>query len=147
VVSVDGAELNLSTFEPVLHNQTLNIKSGIHSRKTVFNVNGVNILTGNAFYTPSYSDIWVDENGFIYTVDQEENGVISVIDPEGNLLFKFGNTKTGSVNIGQFDKASGVSVDSKGNIWVTDSSTNSIQVFMRTEYANVVMNALLNGEG
>ena len=43
VVSVDGTELNLSTFEPVLHNQTLNIKSGIHSRKTVFNVNGVNI--------------------------------------------------------------------------------------------------------
>ena len=109
-----------------------------------FNVNGVNILTGNAFYTPSYRDIWVDENGFIYTVDQEESGVISVIDPEGNLLFKFGNTKTGSVSIGQFDSASGVSVDSKGNIWVTDSSTNTFQVFMRTEYANVVMNALLN---
>ena len=112
-----------------------------------FNVNGINILTGNAFYSKSYQDIWVDENGFIYTVDKEMDateGAISVIDPEGNLLFKFGNTMTGANSLGQFQEASGIAVDSKGNIWVTDSRTNSIQVFMRTQYANTVMNALLN---
>ena len=43
VVSVGGVELNLSTLTPVSHNQMLDIKNGIHSRKTVFNVNGVNI--------------------------------------------------------------------------------------------------------
>lgn len=109
-----------------------------------FNVNGINILTGNAFYTKSYQDIWVDGNGFIYAVDNEEDGAISVIDTEGNLLFKFGNTMPGAVGIGQFEKASGISVDSRGNIWVSDANTNSIQVFMRTQYANTVMNALLN---
>ena len=112
-----------------------------------FNVNGINILTGNAFYSPSYQDIWVDNNGFIYTVDKEvgsTDGAISVIDPEGNLLFKFGNTTSGALSIGQFQEASGISVDSKGNIWVTDSKTNSVQVFMRTQYSNIVMNALLN---
>lgn len=109
-----------------------------------YNVNGVNILFGNTFYSPSYQDIWVDDNGFIYAVDNEKNGVVSVIDTEGNLLFKFGDTKSGSTSIGQFDKASGVSVDSKGNIWVCDSGSNTIQVFMCTEYAITVMNALLN---
>ena len=43
VVSVGGVELNLSKIEAVSHNQTLDIKNGIHSRKTVFSVNGVNI--------------------------------------------------------------------------------------------------------
>lgn len=109
-----------------------------------YNVNGINILSGNTFYTPSYQDVWVDENGFIYAVDNEKDGVISVIDTEGNLLFKFGNTRSGSTSIGQFDKASGISVDSKGNIWVLDTNSNNIQVFMRTDYANTVMNALLN---
>ena len=118
-------------------------KEGAVSLKK-YNVNGINILSGNTFYTPSYQDVWVDDNGFIYAVDNEKNGVVSVIDTEGNLLFKFGDTKSGSTSIGQFDKASGVSVDSKGNIWVVDSNSNTIQVFMCTEYANTVMNALLN---
>ena len=43
VVSVDNKELNLSQFESVSHKQTLNIRNGIHSRNTIFNVNGVNI--------------------------------------------------------------------------------------------------------
>lgn len=124
----------------------LEFETGVSIKK--FNGNGVNILNGNAFYTPSYQDICVDENGFIYTIDNEEDGVISVIDPEGNLLFKFGNTikstDGGAMSRGQFGKASGICVDSKGNIWAADLDTNSIQVFMRTQYANTVMNALLN---
>ena len=43
VVSVDNKEINLSQFESVSHKQTLNIRNGIHSRNTIFNVNGVNI--------------------------------------------------------------------------------------------------------
>lgn len=43
VVSVDNKELNLSQFGSVSHKQTLNIRNGIHSRNTIFNVNGVNI--------------------------------------------------------------------------------------------------------
>ena len=109
-----------------------------------FNVNGLNILAGDTFFSNSYQDICIDDNGFIYAVDTNKEGVISVIDTEGNLLFKFGNTIAGSSTIGQFDKASGIDVDSKGNIWVTDALSNNIQVFMRTDYANTVMNALLN---
>ena len=43
VVSVDGVELNLSALNPVSHAQSLDIKNGIHTRKTEFSVSGVNI--------------------------------------------------------------------------------------------------------
>ena len=109
-----------------------------------FNVNGQNILAGDTFFSDSYKDICVDDRGFIYAVDKSLEGVISVIDPEGNLLFKFGNTVTVPQTLGQFISASGIDVDSKGNVWVIDASGKTMQVFMRTDYANTVMNALLN---
>ena len=43
VVSVDGVELNLSALNPVSHTQSLDIKNGIHTRKSEFSVGGVNI--------------------------------------------------------------------------------------------------------
>ena len=43
VVVADGIELNLSKLEAGSHYQSLDIKNGIHTRKTVFNVAGVNI--------------------------------------------------------------------------------------------------------
>ena len=43
VVSVDGTELDLSKLNAVSHNQTLDIKNAIHTRETVFTVNGINV--------------------------------------------------------------------------------------------------------
>lgn len=43
VLCIGGKELNLSSLEAVSHNQSLNIRNGIHQRKTVFAVDGVNI--------------------------------------------------------------------------------------------------------
>ena len=43
VVSVGGTELNLSLLESVSHTQKLDIKKGIHSRKTVFSVGDAKI--------------------------------------------------------------------------------------------------------
>jgi len=43
VLCIDGKELNLSSLDAVSHKQSLNIRNGIHKRKTVFAVNGVNI--------------------------------------------------------------------------------------------------------
>jgi len=42
-ITVDGVELNLSKITPVSHYQSLDIKKGIHSRKTTFSINGINI--------------------------------------------------------------------------------------------------------
>lgn len=43
VISTENKELNLSSLESVSHIQALDIKKGIHSRKTVFSVDGANI--------------------------------------------------------------------------------------------------------
>ena len=43
VLYIDGKELNLSSLGAISHKQSLDIRNGIHKRKTVFAVNGVNI--------------------------------------------------------------------------------------------------------
>ena len=43
VVSVDGTDLDLSCLESVSHTQKLDIKNAIHTRETLFSVNGINI--------------------------------------------------------------------------------------------------------
>lgn len=40
---VNGEELNVLTAKIISHNQTLNIKEGVHSRKTVFDVDGTSV--------------------------------------------------------------------------------------------------------
>jgi len=106
-----------------------------------YNVNGNNILSGNPFFSSTYQDITVDKNGFIYTVDTSNVGVISVLDSNGDLLFKFGNTKSNSISMGQFDKAVGISVDNSGNIWVLDEGSNTLQAFKKTEFTSLVFSA------
>lgn len=106
-----------------------------------YNVNGNNILSGNPFFSSTYQDVTVDKNGFIYTVDTSSVGVISVLDSNGDLLFKFGNTKSNSISMGQFDKAVGISVDSSGNIWVLDEGSNTLQAFKKTEFTSLVFSA------
>lgn len=103
-----------------------------------YNVNGNNILSGAPFFSSTYQDITVDSNGFIYTVDKSDVGVISVLDSDGSLLFKFGDTKTNSISMGQFDKAVGIAVDSNDNIWVLDEAGKTLQAFKKTEFTNLV---------
>ena len=43
VVSVDGTDLDLSCLESVFHTQKLDIKNAIHTRETLFSVDGINI--------------------------------------------------------------------------------------------------------
>lgn len=117
-------------------------ETGLSLKK--YNANGTNILAGTTVYSDTYQDIFVDSNGFIYTIDQSIDGVITILDSNGNLLFRFGNTQSGSMTTGHFDSASGIAVDSSGKIWTIDSGSNTITVFTRTEFANTVMNSLLN---
>ena len=60
VVTVNGTELNLSGLTPIAHNQTLDIKNGIHTRKTTFLVDGVNItVCAERFVSMSRENIMV----------------------------------------------------------------------------------------
>lgn len=114
-------------------------ESGVSLKK--YNINGNNILSGSPFYSKTYQDITVDKDGFIYTVDKSETGVISVLDSNGELLFKFGDTITNSISMGQFDKAVGIAVDSSGKIWVLDEVSKTLQAFKKTEFTSLVFQA------
>ena len=120
----------------VIENET-----GISLKK--YNISGTNVLGKAGFYSPSYKDITVDSDGFIYTVDRSAEGVVQVMDSEGTLLFSFGSTKNGSLMMGEFDSASGIAVDKNKNIWVLDTGGKCIQIFRKTEFANTVTNAIL----
>ncbi len=116
-------------------------EAGVSLKK--YNISGSNVLAKEGFFSSSYKDITVDENGFIYAVDTSSEGVIQVMDTDGTLLFSFGSTKTGSMMLGEFDKATGVEVDSKSNIWVLDGGGKNIQIFRKTAFAQTVINAIM----
>ena len=55
-------------------------------------------------------------NGKVYVADYA-NHRIQIFDPEGNFITKFGEGGEGD---GQFHKASALSIDSEGDIYVAD---------------------------
>jgi RHS repeat-associated protein len=64
--------------------------------------------------------------GNIYVGDQNNNRVVEFSPTTGKIVRVFGKTGTGH---GEFKEADGVTVDSKGNVWVTDYANNRVQKF------------------
>lgn len=107
-----------------------------------YNVNGTNLLGGASNFSNAYKDIAVDNEGYIYSISQGDEGAIQVRNPNGDTIFMFGNTTKNSYNMGNFDSACGIDVDSKGNIWVLDSTGKNLQVFTKTKFADNIFNAM-----
>ncbi|QVK18404.1 YIP1 family protein [Mycoplasmatota bacterium] len=101
------------------------------------NLNGTNVLFMD-YNSDSLIDITVDNDGNIYTIDENEEGNISIHDSFGNLLFRFGEKNTLSMRLGQFINPSSIAVDTNGNISVLDYRTGSIQIFTKTEFGDLV---------
>lgn len=108
-----------------------------------YNISGINVLPKNSFFESTYQDITIDDEGFIYTVSNNKNGCIQVMDQEGTLLFQFGTIKTGGVIIGEFEKVTGIAIDSNKKMWVLDGGGKNIQVFSKTEFSETVTKAIL----
>jgi len=108
------------------------------------NIVGNNVLTGTLLEEPNYRDIFVDEAGLIYAIsnNSEAKGIISVLDNQGNLIFQFGERESGSLKMGQFENPSGIAVDSHGDIWALDGAGDGVQVFTKTEFGTLVLNAI-----
>ena len=107
-----------------------------------FNINGTNLLSDGLMVETGYRDIAVDNDGFIYTVSNNKENVITVRDKDGNILFTFGNTVLKSKSVGHFDEAIGIDVDADGNLWVLDCVGKNLQVFTKTKFASTVMTAM-----
>lgn len=85
-----------------------------------------------------FTDITVDENGFISAVD-EERGRIFQYDSEGNLMVTFGG-------LGTQDNTFGLptAIESFGdNLYVLDGNKNNIMVLSLTPYGETLHEAIL----
>ncbi len=84
-------------------------------------------------------DLYVGPYETIFTVTQD--GFITEYAPDGSTLFVFGGTDQYGQK-GLFDTPSAIAIDSKSNIYTLDSKSSSIQVFIPTEFANLVHYAI-----
>lgn len=92
--------------------------------------------------TPSYVDIAVDKNGII-SILEEHSGVIYQYDQEGNMLTAFGGL---GYKCGRYVLPCSLAVDSKGNIYVLDSSTGYIHILEPTTFIKEVKSAVADYE-
>jgi len=86
-------------------------------------------------------DLFVGPYGTIFAVSLE--GYLAEYDPEGSVLFVFSGPDTFGQK-GLFRSPSGIAVDSKNNIYVVDKTTNALQVFVPTDFANEVHRAIFD---
>ncbi|MFC1739153.1 peptidyl-alpha-hydroxyglycine alpha-amidating lyase family protein [Planctomycetota bacterium] len=69
--------------------------------------------------------LYIDEKTRVYATDGESNNVY-VVNEKGDILSKFGRTGDGP---GKFKMAHSITVDKRGNIYVTEGEGMRIQVF------------------
>jgi hypothetical protein len=104
------------------------------------NISGVNRLPETMNDSSTMSSITVGPIGNIYTVG--DDGLIREYDSEGNLLFQFGGLDRRSYQAGLFNTPSGIAVDDNFNLYVLDKAKNELQVFLPTDYGNLVHSAV-----
>jgi len=103
------------------------------------NINGDNLLPA-MLNELDLQDIYIGPIGNIYVITK--SGLISEYDEEGNLLFAFGGQDESNQIKGLFNIPSAIAVDAKFNIYVLDSANKELQIFIPTEFANLVHTAL-----
>ena len=80
-------------------------------------------------------DMFVGPYNTIFTIDQM--GYITEYGPDGSVLFIFSGPDEFKQK-GLFQEPTGIAVDSKSNIYAIDKGTSALQVFVPTEFANLV---------
>lgn len=104
------------------------------------NISGLDMLPQSMIFDPLFTDITVGPIGDIYAISQ--TGFVYEYDSEGNLVFKFGGPDGGISRKGLLVKPSGIAVNSRGWIYVTESTKNDIQVFAPSDFTKNVHQAL-----
>jgi DNA-binding beta-propeller fold protein YncE len=103
-------------------------------------LNIANIIFNQAVWGfNTVEDIAVGPYNTIYTLTSE--GYIVEYDPNGSVLFLF----SGPDSIGQkglFKQAKGIAVDSRNNLYAIDEATGALQIFIPTEFAYLVHQAI-----
>ncbi|MDY0277874.1 MAG: YIP1 family protein, partial [Acholeplasma sp.] len=84
-------------------------------------------------------DVFVGPNHTIFTISKE--GMIVEYSPEGEVLFIFSGKDDFSQK-GLFKNPTGIAVDSKNNLYAIDSQAKSLQIFIPTEFADTIHEAI-----
>jgi WD40 repeat protein len=106
------------------------------------NITGVNTLLPTTLYpTTDLSDIWMSDDQYIYMVSK--SGDIYEYDANGRLLFQF-NTKDNAMKqtLGLTNTPTGITSDSKGNLYVLDGIYGNIQIYQKTVFVEMVHQAV-----
>jgi tetratricopeptide (TPR) repeat protein len=104
------------------------------------NIGGINYFPVEMYATSDFVSAATGKVGNVFAVTK--NGFIYEYDKEGNLLFIFSGKSVGTDQLGLFNSASAIAVNSQGYLYVTDDNDNSIQIFKPTQFVNLVHQAL-----
>jgi DNA-binding beta-propeller fold protein YncE len=95
---------------------------------------GMNFRRGTQLVRPQFVDVYVDDQGIISALDFN-SGLIYQYDQSANLLAIFGGR--GSQR-GKFELPQSLAGGRDGRVFVLDANRNTVQVFRRTEFAELV---------
>ena len=95
---------------------------------------GMNMRRGNQLVRPQFVDVAVDDQGIVSALDFN-TGLIYQYDQSTNLLAIFGGR---GAQRGKFELPQSIAVGRDGRIFVLDANRNTVQVFRRTEFAELV---------
>lgn len=96
-------------------------------------------IRNNSSKLQNITSVDVDDNGFIYIIDKTY-GIIYVYDSECNLISAFGGNNGDYKEEGKFTMAVSLAMNDN-DILVGDAEEDSITVFKRTEYGNLLHKA------
>lgn len=102
--------------------------------------NGSNMFAQDVYTQEDTTDVWVDDNLFIYA--SSKTGYIDVYTPAGELIFEFGSKETLLDVAGLFNSLVSIAVDSDGYIWAADGAKGYLQSYRPTEYTKQLYTAL-----
>lgn len=146
-----------STIDEAVQQQNISSKDGTYAPVKKFNASGTDVLRRNGFFAPSgevnvetsesaayhgastITDAAVGPEGTWSIVDQKRSKIFTY-DNEGNLLFAFGDQGPLKGNMTAIS-----SIIYQGNkLLVLDRGNVNFTVFRRTEYGDILINALKN---
>lgn len=104
------------------------------------NIGGLNFYPAKMHVNDKFVCSWSGKVGNVFAVCK--NGFIYEYDIEGNLLFVFSGSSGQTDQLGLFNSASAIAVDSNDNLYVLDDNDGSYQIFQPTDFANKVHVAL-----
>lgn len=104
------------------------------------NTAGGNILKNQDWVSDAMTDVYVDNQGIMYT--SENSGYINIYSNSGEIIFNFGAYVFDMDVAGYYSRLPTIAVDNDGNIWTADGDKGYLQSFKPTEYATMIYNAM-----